>query len=398
MPQVVVTEEYVGQRSDELTLKYGDVINVLYKDTESWWLGQSASTYLQGFFPTNHVVPLKSFKSEPSQDENFRESGMGVDDNGGNVGIGGTSVTGSLTPPFNDVYRPHLPRGKSSISASTIRKSGVNKKYGDSETPGDNNSPVLTAPMRNTPVLTAPGIMTPGNKSLFVHDNLKEFVSSVGKKNEGGGGKRRVRFDESGMVMGEIMGGKNVGLDGFDDGSDGEGSNTDANNSGNRRLPGASSLSKRPSSANASSSSSSRTSLSSPRSSSSSSFRNTTSFIDKDLYSKITLSKDHYQERRREVWGVENNNQSTSQSINLSTNQLTNPSTIYSPNQQKALNKPQKETEEMKTTGEVDKNMEVLKKPIDPITSRKPPIGPTKKHRSRSAFEKPPSKPYVVTW
>lgn len=54
---------YRAQRSDELTLFKGDVISVLYKDSESWWMGELPDGQ-QGYFPANYVAeegmsPLK---------------------------------------------------------------------------------------------------------------------------------------------------------------------------------------------------------------------------------------------------------------------------------------------------------------------------------------------------
>lgn len=54
-PQVVSLYDYTANRSDELTVRRGDVINVLYKDNDSWWFGQLASGQ-QGYFPATYVV------------------------------------------------------------------------------------------------------------------------------------------------------------------------------------------------------------------------------------------------------------------------------------------------------------------------------------------------------
>lgn len=53
--QVIAIYDYRAQRSDELTLYKGDVITVLYKDNESWWMGE-LSDGQQGFFPSNYVT------------------------------------------------------------------------------------------------------------------------------------------------------------------------------------------------------------------------------------------------------------------------------------------------------------------------------------------------------
>ncbi|KAL2098895.1 hypothetical protein ACEWY4_005375 [Coilia grayii] len=63
---VVSLYDYTANRSDELTVRRGDVINVLYKDNDSWWFGQLASGQ-QGYFPATYVVDEKSFHEEMSQ-------------------------------------------------------------------------------------------------------------------------------------------------------------------------------------------------------------------------------------------------------------------------------------------------------------------------------------------
>ncbi|OWF48871.1 jouberin-like isoform X4 [Mizuhopecten yessoensis] len=47
--------DYRAQRSDELTIFKNDVITVLYKDNESWWMGELPDGQ-QGFFPANYVL------------------------------------------------------------------------------------------------------------------------------------------------------------------------------------------------------------------------------------------------------------------------------------------------------------------------------------------------------
>ncbi|XP_074640564.1 jouberin-like isoform X2 [Tubulanus polymorphus] len=53
--KVVALYDYQAARSDELTLMRGDVINVLYKDSDNWWMGELSSGQ-QGFFPSNYVA------------------------------------------------------------------------------------------------------------------------------------------------------------------------------------------------------------------------------------------------------------------------------------------------------------------------------------------------------
>ena len=46
---------YDANRADELTIQPGDVISVLYKDNENWWMGELADGR-QGYFPSNYVM------------------------------------------------------------------------------------------------------------------------------------------------------------------------------------------------------------------------------------------------------------------------------------------------------------------------------------------------------
>uniref|UniRef100_A0A3B4B6Z3 SH3 domain-containing protein n=1 Tax=Periophthalmus magnuspinnatus TaxID=409849 RepID=A0A3B4B6Z3_9GOBI len=56
IPQAVVAlYDYKANRSDELTIHRGDVIQVLYKDNENWWFGQ-LSNRQQGYFLASYVV------------------------------------------------------------------------------------------------------------------------------------------------------------------------------------------------------------------------------------------------------------------------------------------------------------------------------------------------------
>lgn len=47
--------DYRAQRSDELTIFKGDVITVLYKDNDNWWMGELPDGQ-QGFFPSSYVA------------------------------------------------------------------------------------------------------------------------------------------------------------------------------------------------------------------------------------------------------------------------------------------------------------------------------------------------------
>ena len=53
--QVTALYDYQPQRSDELTLLRGDRIIVLFKDNNSWWMGELVDGQ-QGFFPANYVA------------------------------------------------------------------------------------------------------------------------------------------------------------------------------------------------------------------------------------------------------------------------------------------------------------------------------------------------------
>lgn len=53
--QVVALYDYNANRSDELTVRRGDVIRVLYKDNESWWFGRLTNG-LQGYFLASYVA------------------------------------------------------------------------------------------------------------------------------------------------------------------------------------------------------------------------------------------------------------------------------------------------------------------------------------------------------
>uniref|UniRef100_A0A8C1LE28 Jouberin n=1 Tax=Cyprinus carpio TaxID=7962 RepID=A0A8C1LE28_CYPCA len=55
LPQVVSLYEYRANRSDELSIRRGDVIHVLYKDNDSWWFGRLVSGQ-EGYFPASYVA------------------------------------------------------------------------------------------------------------------------------------------------------------------------------------------------------------------------------------------------------------------------------------------------------------------------------------------------------
>ncbi|KAJ1154756.1 hypothetical protein NDU88_007499 [Pleurodeles waltl] len=60
---VVALYDYTAHRSDELTMHRGDIIQVLYKDNDSWWFGGLANGQ-QGYFPANYVAG-ETYYEEP---------------------------------------------------------------------------------------------------------------------------------------------------------------------------------------------------------------------------------------------------------------------------------------------------------------------------------------------
>ncbi|XP_017276957.1 jouberin isoform X2 [Kryptolebias marmoratus] len=67
--QVVVSiYDYKANRSDELTVRRGDVIQVLFKDKENdtWWFGRLVNG-LQGYFPASYVVEQSEFREEAAE-------------------------------------------------------------------------------------------------------------------------------------------------------------------------------------------------------------------------------------------------------------------------------------------------------------------------------------------
>ncbi|XP_061086988.1 jouberin isoform X2 [Conger conger] len=60
---VVSLYDYSANRSDELTVRRGDVICVLYKDNDNWWFGRLANGQ-QGYFPANYVADEGGLEAE----------------------------------------------------------------------------------------------------------------------------------------------------------------------------------------------------------------------------------------------------------------------------------------------------------------------------------------------
>ncbi|XP_074548053.1 jouberin isoform X2 [Halichoeres trimaculatus] len=60
---VVALYDYRANRSDELTIQRGDVIQVLYKDNDNWWFGRLVNGQ-QGYFLASYVVDQRDFNEE----------------------------------------------------------------------------------------------------------------------------------------------------------------------------------------------------------------------------------------------------------------------------------------------------------------------------------------------
>ena len=59
MDQVIAIYDYQAQRSSDLSFARGDIITVLFRDNDNWWLGELADGS-QGYFPTNYVTGEES--------------------------------------------------------------------------------------------------------------------------------------------------------------------------------------------------------------------------------------------------------------------------------------------------------------------------------------------------
>ncbi|XP_076013611.1 jouberin isoform X2 [Genypterus blacodes] len=66
LQKVISRSDYNANRSDELNLRRGDVIHVLYKDNDKWWFG-CLQNGQQGYFLAPHVVAESEFNEEVSQ-------------------------------------------------------------------------------------------------------------------------------------------------------------------------------------------------------------------------------------------------------------------------------------------------------------------------------------------
>ncbi|KAG2467061.1 AHI1 protein, partial [Polypterus senegalus] len=63
---VVALYDYTANRSDELTIRRGDIIQVLYKDNDNWWFGHLANGQ-QGYFPANYVADETGYEEDLSR-------------------------------------------------------------------------------------------------------------------------------------------------------------------------------------------------------------------------------------------------------------------------------------------------------------------------------------------
>lgn len=59
-PQVFVQHAYLAVQPDEVSLQYGDVINVLRKTDDGWYYGERMRDSEKGWFPGNHTVEIPS--------------------------------------------------------------------------------------------------------------------------------------------------------------------------------------------------------------------------------------------------------------------------------------------------------------------------------------------------
>lgn len=66
--QVVALYDYKAQRSDELSFAAGDLITILYKDNENWWMGEMSDGQ-QGFFPSNYTAEQENGVGIPAAAE-----------------------------------------------------------------------------------------------------------------------------------------------------------------------------------------------------------------------------------------------------------------------------------------------------------------------------------------
>lgn len=62
---VVALYDYTARRSDELSIRRGDIVRVYFKDNEDWWYGSLGKGKEEGFFPANHVASETLYRDSP---------------------------------------------------------------------------------------------------------------------------------------------------------------------------------------------------------------------------------------------------------------------------------------------------------------------------------------------
>ena len=58
--------DYEAQRADEMSLRKGDLVLLLCRESERWWLGENLTggSEERGYFPANYVTPLEDEKKK----------------------------------------------------------------------------------------------------------------------------------------------------------------------------------------------------------------------------------------------------------------------------------------------------------------------------------------------
>ncbi|CAH1775536.1 unnamed protein product, partial [Owenia fusiformis] len=64
---VTALYDYDAQRADELSIQRNDIVKVLYRDNENWWMGELADGQ-QGYFPANYVSEKYGAAEEDADD------------------------------------------------------------------------------------------------------------------------------------------------------------------------------------------------------------------------------------------------------------------------------------------------------------------------------------------
>ncbi|KAJ3613669.1 hypothetical protein NHX12_019915, partial [Muraenolepis orangiensis] len=108
--QVVSLYDYSADRSDELTVRRGDVIHVLYKDNDNWWFGRLADGQ-QGYFPAAYVA----------DEREFNEDLVSMDPP---LAAGSESPGAERSTPTKDT-EPELTGTKSSLRKKKVKRHGA---------------------------------------------------------------------------------------------------------------------------------------------------------------------------------------------------------------------------------------------------------------------------------